>query len=200
MFLTQEELGRGPLYPIYCIPFEPECGWVVMATVSHPVFPKGFLSWQMPKGILCLCVTCWRMLSTPGKRSALPALCPKPAQALPAFVADARGLGGPAHPANPTAGWPQQPASAAGLELLLPELGGRRNCSRVWGSPLLQEARDRREVLGPEKHAVPWWKLLLGCTGSQVYSGCVTQLRSSCPHPNGWSSALRSWGASVRLH
>lgn len=57
----------------------------------------------MPKGILCLCVTCTQALSEPGKSSPLPAGCPQPARALLALVAQAHDIGGPAHPAIPSA-------------------------------------------------------------------------------------------------
>lgn len=71
---------------------------------------------------------------SPPQESAQPrhTLCPKPAQALRASVADARGLGGPAHPANSTASWPRWPASVTGAEpLLLPELGGKKEEVRM---------------------------------------------------------------------
>ena len=39
------------------------------------------------------------------------------------------------------------------------------NSSQIWVSPLLQGSGDERKVLGKERHVVPGWKVLPGCTG-----------------------------------
>lgn len=101
----------------------------------------------MPKGILCLCVTCTQALSAPGKSSPLPAGCPQPARALLALVAHAHDIGGPAHPAIPSA----RTAAASIWAFELQFLWGWRkeevrmslNFGQIWVSPLLQEAGGR---------------------------------------------------------
>lgn len=70
---------------------------------------------------------------------------------------------------------------------------------QIWVSPLLQESRDRRKVLGKEKHVAPWWKLLLGHTGTQVHSRICHPVSVHSSSPQVVGLGLCPWVHLVRV-
>lgn len=75
----------------------------------------------------------------------------------------------------------------------------RLELQQIWVSPLLQESGDRRKVLGKEKHVAPWWKLLLGHTGTQVHSRIRHPVSVHSSSPQVVGLGLCPWVHLVRV-